>query len=138
MVLWLGSQPIPFNQQAPEVQRRVPRDYDSYVNSALELRTDFSSSLDSWGANFAEELKKAALELVEINPSPRFVETQLGTMLRGERERSEKLEGLADSRLDDCVAGTARRAGTSGRNVSRSVRCVWKGCRVGWNQSAPR
>jgi hypothetical protein len=87
MVLWLGSQPIPFNQQAPEAQRRVPRDFGSYVSSARELRTDFSASLDSWGANFAEELKKAALELVEINPSARFVETQLGTICSEVKKR---------------------------------------------------
>jgi hypothetical protein len=89
MVLWLGSQPIPFNEQPPAMQQRVPKAYlDTYADTGLSLRADFSSLLASWGNGLTNELKRNARDLLEIEPDIAFVEREL-KQTRTEVEKRE-------------------------------------------------
>jgi hypothetical protein len=91
MVLWLGSQTIPFGEQPPQIQKTsVAGHPDSFVNAALSLRDDFSLALNSWEGHVATKFTKAALELVEIEPNGRFVKTELTALSSAVKAREKK------------------------------------------------
>jgi hypothetical protein len=91
MVSRLGNQSIPFGEQPPQIQKTTVAGHpDSLVNAALSLRDDFSVALNSWEGDVATKFKKAALELVEIEPNERFVKTALTALSSAVKAREKK------------------------------------------------